>query len=124
FLPRGVAGAAGLPTRVEWFDVDRAAETLVRFDELTSAAGPIAPPAGASKKPMRRLRANAATAHVACVAAAIAARDADALPALHADGFEWFDHTTSVAFDRQGGLRPWRWLLRGANPTLGHQVLA
>src|SRR5262249_60408926 len=70
------------------------------------------------------VRADAATAPLARMAAALAARDADALPALIAEGFEWFDHTTGVALDRQGGLSSLRWFLRAENPTLVHEMLA
>src|SRR5262249_1991121 len=117
-------GADGRHARIEWFDRDRTDDALARFDELTSAAGPFAPPAGASKKPMRRVRANAASEHLARVAAAMVARDADALPALIVEGFEWFDHTTGVALDQQGGLSSLRWFLRAENPTLVHEMLA
>src|SRR5262249_24881835 len=75
-----VYGAEGLVTRIEIFNPGRAADAVARFDELTSDAGSFPPPAGAPKKSVRRVRANAATAHLARMAAAIAARDADALP--------------------------------------------
>src|SRR5262249_19555866 len=74
FLARMVFGADGLMTHGELFDSDREAEALARFDEL--AVEPTAEPV------QRRVRANAATAHVARVSASIAARDAGALPTL------------------------------------------
>src|SRR5262249_8920444 len=94
-----------------------------RFDELTSAAGRIAPPARASKKPPRRVRANAATAHAARGEAAIAARDADAFPAMFADESEVVDHTTGATLDREGALSL-RALLKAENPTRAREMLA
>src|SRR5215475_2468922 len=76
FLWLGVSGADGLLTRIELFDADRADQALARFDALTSA--PSAPSAGAAARAAggrRRVQANAATAHVARVDPALAARD-------------------------------------------------
>jgi len=54
FLLLWVFGTDGLVTRFEWFDVDREADALARFDEVAAAPTPV--------RPARRVRANAATA--------------------------------------------------------------
>src|SRR5207244_5672301 len=56
-------------------------------------------------RPMRRrVQANAASAHAAHVDAAIAARDADALPTLFADVVEAVHHPTGAEHGREGLL--------------------
>src|SRR5262249_7020572 len=82
-----VFGADGLVARWEVFDVDREAEALACFDELT--AGP-----AAVRPVQRRVCPNAATVTAARMDAAIAARDADAPSTLSADEWEVLDHTT------------------------------
>src|SRR5262249_32921147 len=72
----------------------------------------------------RRVRANAATAHIARIEAAIAARDAEALPTLFTDASEVIDHITGVNFGRQGTLGSWRVVLKAENPTVRHEMLA
>src|SRR6185503_16928130 len=78
-----VFGGDGLVVRVEEFDVDREAEALARFDELTRMSADAPSPAAT-----RQVRPNAATAHTAGLDAAVAARDANAIPPLLADGSE------------------------------------
>jgi hypothetical protein len=116
-------GADGLMTRAEAFDAESAADALARFDELTSEPGPIEPPVGAPTKPVRRVRANAATAHAARGEAAIAARDAEAFAAMYADESETVDHTTGATLDRQGALSLLA-LLKADDPTLVREMLA
>ena len=71
------------------------------------------------------MRPNAATANTARLDAAIAARDADALPPLVAESVEVVDHTTGGAtYDGQGLLAHWRALLRARDPTYRHEPLA
>jgi hypothetical protein len=110
FLLLRVFGADGLVMCNEPFDVDRDADALARFHELTAA-----PPAECPVR--RRVRSNAATAHAAHVDAAFAARDADALPALLADGCEVTDHITRVTYDARGLLPSWRALLGAREPA-------
>src|SRR5438552_9199927 len=122
-----LSGADGLVTRNEIFDVDRDAEALARFDELTTAPAAArfaAASPRAAEKHKRRVRANAATAHAARVDAAIAARQADALPTLLADSCEVVDHITGVTYDRQGVLATWRGLLSARDPTSRNEALA
>jgi class 3 adenylate cyclase/tetratricopeptide (TPR) repeat protein len=112
-----VFGADGLVTRWEQFDAEQDAEALARFDELVSgrsAAHPVP----------RRVRPNAATVHAARVDAAMATRDASALPTLVAEGCEVMDHTTGVAYDARGALDSWRFLLDAREPTHRYEPLA
>src|SRR5262249_57318588 len=111
FISLGVFGSDGLLTRLEYFDTEREVEALARFDEL---AAPV----------RRRVRSNAATAHATRAEAAIAAGDADALPAMYADESEGVDHTTGATLDRQGILGSFRALLKAENPTLVPEMLA
>src|SRR5262249_35420201 len=76
FLWLRVFGPDGRISRVEFFDADREDEALARFDALTAPVG------AADGVVRRRVRPNAATANAARFDAVIAARDADALPAL------------------------------------------
>ena len=117
YLQLFVFGSDGLATRMEWFDADRDAEALARFDELAAAAAPARPT-------RRRVRPNAATANLARGEAAIAARDSWALPALFSDDYEAVDHTTGTSWDRKGVLAGWRSLINARNPTSRHEPLA
>src|SRR5262249_50774052 len=51
-------------------------------------------------RPVRRVRANAATANAARTDAAFAARDIDAIAALWADGIDGVHHPTGAPYDR------------------------
>jgi hypothetical protein len=134
FLMLDVFGSDGLIARKEYFDVDRDAEALVRFDQLTGEVEPIDPSVspfgkgrieeGSLPLPVRRVRPNAATTHAARVDAAIAARDADSLPGLFAECAEFVDHTTGATYDRLGELASWRFLQRAQDPTCRHEPLA
>src|SRR5262249_53203172 len=103
-------------TRLEEFDVGHEAEALARFDELTAEA-PVRPV-------QRRVRPNAATATAARSDSAVAARDADALPALYADEYEALDHTTGTPWKREAELRSWGYLLRAEEAACRHEALA
>src|SRR5207247_10977256 len=79
-------GPYGLLARHEFFDADCDHEALARFEELTAGPADVrfaAAPPRVAKKLERRVRSNAATANVARLEAAIAAREADALSTLH-----------------------------------------
>ncbi|TML91747.1 MAG: nuclear transport factor 2 family protein, partial [Actinobacteria bacterium] len=126
FLVLFVFGADGRLARVEEFDADRDDEALARFCELTGEP----PPARSAVTPARaarrreRVRPNAATANAARLDAAIAARDADALPTLVADHAEVVDHTTGATYDGLGSLAFWRSLLRVQDLTYRSDPLA
>src|SRR5262249_10625202 len=85
-------GTDGLVTRIEWFDSDRDAEALARFDELTALLP--------TPRTARRVEPNAATAFVRARTAAFAARDLDAVAALLADESEPADHQTGATVVR------------------------
>ena len=72
----------------------------------------------------RRVQANAASAHAARVDAAIAARDADALPTLLADDLEAVHHPTGAEHGREGMLFSLRALLKAQDSTCLHEPLA
>jgi hypothetical protein len=86
-----VFGSDGLAVRIEQFDLGHEDDALTRLDELAGAL-----PAA---RPSRRVRPNAATAQAARLDAAIAARDADALPGLYSD-------EAKVGASHPHGVRP------------------
>ncbi len=112
FLLLTVFARDGRIARFEWFDVDREADALARFDALTAA-----PPA-------RRVRPNAATANAARADAAVEARDADAWARLFADRVEYLHHPTGTHFDRDGVVYSLRSMLVSENPFRRHEPLA
>jgi class 3 adenylate cyclase/ketosteroid isomerase-like protein len=107
-------GSDGLATRAEWFDADRDAEALARFDELAVAV----------PRPTRRARSNAATAATERLSAAFAARDEDALASLIADGLESFEHPIGAAVGREGVLASLQAILRSSGPSFRYETLA
>jgi class 3 adenylate cyclase/tetratricopeptide (TPR) repeat protein len=114
-----IFGADGRHARIEWFDPEREAEALARFDELTAPRAP-------ARVVRRRVRANAATEHGARLDAAVAARDVDALAALFADHVKVDDHTTGIAYDydHERGSASYRSLMRARDPKCRHESLA
>ncbi|MGH7339953.1 MAG: hypothetical protein ACREKH_05620, partial [Candidatus Rokuibacteriota bacterium] len=121
FLNIFVFGADGLVIRIEWFDPDRDAEALARFDELVGDRT-------AGRTAQRRIRPNAALALIARLDATIADRDVDALPALYAEETEVVDRRAGGVgggtWHRQGVLDTWRALLRAQDPKCRHEPLA
>src|SRR5262249_25646015 len=91
-----VFGPEGRIARWEQFDVGHEGEALARFDELVTGRDP--------EVTRRHVRPNAATANGTRLAAALNARDADAVAATLAEGVETIDHTTGAVLDRQGML--------------------
>jgi tetratricopeptide (TPR) repeat protein len=89
-----VFGADGRMTRNEWFETDREAAALARFKELTRPTAP-AP---------RRVRPNAATANIARLDAAMAARDLAQVESVFAADFEGVHHPLRTRFGRDGAL--------------------
>ena len=138
FLQLWVFGADGLLTRLEWFAADRAADALARFDELTdeveaTAKHPSVSPLGKGRtkeaspppaQPVRRVRANAATANAVRAEAAIAARDGDAFPTLFADNSHTVNHSTGIEYDREGALITWLSVMRAKDLTYRLEPLA
>jgi class 3 adenylate cyclase/ketosteroid isomerase-like protein len=112
-----VSGPDGLLARLEWFDPDRDAEALARFDELTAE-----PP---TARPLRRpVRPNAATANAARLNTAVAARDGDALAQLHAEGMHSVLHATGVTLDRHETLAWWDLFFRDEDAVFRLEPLA
>jgi hypothetical protein len=127
FLLLLVFGPDGLVTCWEQFDADRDAEALARFDQLTGEPGPGGVRRVAARSVERRVprvRPNAATAHMARVLAAYAARDPAAFDLLLEDSVEVVDRTTGATYDRQGLLASLRALLAASNPSLRYELLA
>jgi hypothetical protein len=104
----------GRVAHIEMFDVDRAADALARFDALSAT----------SARPTRRVRPNAATAHLALHDAAIAARDRDALASGYAEGARHIDHTTAVTYDRDEMMASFEMHLAAREPSSRHEPLA
>src|SRR5262249_2239768 len=119
-----IFGADGLVTRAEQFDGDRDADALARFDELTGGPPAAAAPLRTAETPRRRVRQNAATATVARIDAAVAARDADAIAALHADRMEGFYHTTGTPVGREESLQTFGLMMELPDATSRHEALA
>src|SRR5262249_49029517 len=112
-----VFGADGLVTRWELFDIGHEAEALARFDEVLAAPAAVRPI-------QRRVRPNAATVFAALWEAAVAARDADALPALYADDAEPVARTPAAPWPREAHLPPISLLLRAEDPRCRLEPLA
>jgi len=101
--------------------VERSRGAAARVNPVGSAPEDRTEP---SRVVRRRVRANAATANVVRLDAAIAARDSDALPTLLADGSEVVDHTSGITFDGKGLLASWRSLLDAREPSQRNELLA
>jgi len=99
----------------EWFDLDREAEALARFEEVV--AGP-APPS------LRRVRPNAATANAARMDAAVAARDLDAFLALLADGATSVHHQTRTSYQERDSVVAYQMMLSNQSLRFAHEPLA
>jgi class 3 adenylate cyclase len=101
---------------------ERARRDIGRVAEVDLAPVDRSEPARTVRRPVR---ANAATANVARLDAAIAARDADALPALFAHEMQTVNQQLpGGAYDRQGVLATWRSLLSAEAPACRHEPLA
>jgi len=96
--------ADGLITRLEQFDGDREADALARFDALAAGATALAP--------LRRIRANRATAVGGRFAAATDARDAAALDATLADDLVYVHHATGTTFGKPETMKSWGGVLQ------------
>ncbi len=81
-------------------------------------------PAPSEKRVRRRVRPNAATAHVARFDALLASRDAEGISRLYADEMVTVHHPTRTEFGREAQLIRLRMLMRAEGVTLGGEVLA
>jgi ketosteroid isomerase-like protein len=98
---------------VEWFATDRAEQALARFDELTAPLAPV-----------RRVPANAATAHAARMDAAVAARDLDAFLDLLADDAQAVHHQTGTLYAEREARRAYEIMLANESLVFSHEPLA
>jgi hypothetical protein len=106
-------GADGLSTRVEVFDVERGAEALARFDELTIP----------SKRPPLQ---NAATRLLGRFGDAWEARDWDRVAACFAAAYRTIDRrkTVRIEFDRDAQLESLHFAFELASSRFTDRVLA
>jgi class 3 adenylate cyclase len=106
-----LTGSAGRITRMEYFDADRDADAVARFDALSADAAP---------------RENAATRWTRRIQLAFEARDWDGVAALLAPGFRQSDRrrTARVEMDRAEYLAGLRWLFDVAAPRYTNELLA
>ena len=116
FLVLFATDSDGRLARAEWFDADREAAALARFEALVGAEAP--PPV------RRRVRANAATRQLEREWAAIEARDVDALTAVNSGQMEVIHHPTGSTYGAPGIVAMHRGLWRAKNLELGQEVLA
>jgi tetratricopeptide (TPR) repeat protein len=95
-----------------------------RLGRVDQAKRALDDPAAPARPVRRRAAANGATAFAARTEAVIAARDADALPGLFADGQVTVHHPTGIVYDGEAGLASWRSLIRAEDQTLTLEPLA
>lgn len=109
-------GADGLVTRWERFEVEHAEAALARFDTLVGSdrAAPT----------LRRVRANAATAGIARLSAAVRSRNHAALDALAANAFTVVHHPLGVTFDWQEIQHRFRLLFQAEGFAPSSELLA
>jgi len=111
-----VFAADGLVVRAEYFETDREADALARFDEVTAKPERRAPPAACGLTPRPRTRP------------ASTPRSLPATPTrfltFFADECDVVDHTTGVSFDRQRQFSSYRALMSAREPTSRQEPLA
>ncbi|TFG91544.1 MAG: hypothetical protein E4H11_10685, partial [Myxococcales bacterium] len=103
--------------RFEFFDPEREAEALARFDELTGGALK-------SRPVQRRVRTNVATATTERWAAAWSSGDANTCAALLSDTLTYIDHPTHIEYGRDETDATTRAALRSQEPRARHEILA
>ncbi|MCX5739424.1 MAG: nuclear transport factor 2 family protein, partial [Proteobacteria bacterium] len=109
-------GADGRMTNTDVFEAEREADALARFDELA-----VTP----ARAPVRRpVRANAATRSLERFAAALAARDAEALEQIFDESLHVVHHPSRATYGRRGMLTTWRSAMRAAYLDCRQEMLA
>jgi hypothetical protein len=118
FLAVAVYGADGLATRIEWFDADRDAEALARFDQLV--------PSGAGETTRVVRFENAATQAFGRGFDACRARDWARFATLFAPGFRGIDRRRMLRteLDRDEWLVSYRAIVEMTSPQSTREVLA
>ncbi|MCU0670948.1 MAG: nuclear transport factor 2 family protein, partial [Myxococcota bacterium] len=114
FLSLFVTDAEGKLARGEWFDADREAEALARFDAHSGDAAPA----------RRRVQANEASAGIARFEAAFAAGDAAAWVAEFDTSLAVIAHPTGASYGRDGHLRSLLRLAQSRDPVLHFEPIA
>ncbi len=117
FLVLFATDADGRLARAEWFDSDREAEALARFEEIVASAAP-------KLSVRRRVRANAATAMQAPFDAALATRDFEAIAALFHENHQEIDHPTGSTYGRDACTASLQRLFRSRDPYYQVEPLA
>jgi class 3 adenylate cyclase/tetratricopeptide (TPR) repeat protein len=116
FLQLWSMGSDGRFDRFEYFDADKEAEALARFDEL------LAEPT--TRVVHRRVRPNAGSAAMARIEAALAAGDLDAFAVEIRPDFEEISHPTGATYGREAMLRSVERFLRLPGAKVRHELLA
>src|SRR5262249_18365114 len=96
---------------IELWDAKGATLLAERAGSATPRPADQAPRVATARPMRRRVRENAATTNEADLAAAVAARDGDALLRLFADDLEVVHHPAGATYDRRGSLAYWRTVL-------------
>jgi class 3 adenylate cyclase len=109
--------SAGLLSRWQQFEAEHDGAALARFDALATSAGP-------KHRSRRRVRPNLAGETLARMDAACAARDVDAVRALHREDFEEIHHPTGSTYGLDGAYASLASLLRLPNPRMVSEQLA
>ena len=110
-------GSDGRFDRFEYFDADRAAEALARFDELVAGDGP-------PRAVRRRVTPNAGSVAMTRIDAALAAGDFDTFAAAIGPDFEEISHPTGASYGREAMLRSVEHFLRLPGAKARHELLA
>ena len=115
FIMLLVCGVDGLLGRMEWFDADREAEALARFDGLIAESRATV---------LRGVRPNAATANGANMDEAVAARDLDGFFALFADDARGVHNPTGAVYAEREARQAHEIILRAHDLVFAHEPLA
>jgi ketosteroid isomerase-like protein/tetratricopeptide (TPR) repeat protein len=110
-------GPDGRQARFEMFDVGHEAEALARFEELTARAA-------LRRRPLRRVRPNAATSNAARIDAAIQARDPGALAATLSDDLHVIHHPTGATHGASGLVSMYQKMFRAKGLPVRHIPIA
>jgi class 3 adenylate cyclase len=127
FLVLFATDVDGRLSRAEWFDAEREAEALARFEELNPSVSALGKRRIATHLPAparRRVRANATTVTTARLDAAIAGRDDAPLADIFSQDMKVVDHPNGAEYGRDGSLDGFRRLLRAHEPRTRFEPLA
>jgi class 3 adenylate cyclase/tetratricopeptide (TPR) repeat protein len=117
FLQLWSTGSDGRFDRFEYFDADKEAEALARFDELVAGVEP-------QPAVRRRVTPNAGSAAMVRIDAALAGGDFDTFAAEIGPDFEEISPPTGATYGREAMLRSVERFLRLPGATARHELLA